>query len=361
MKPTTHSTDNLASSAQPEATCLVISQPAAVPARRWTRRQWLPTALLGFGGCLMVSRHWMTSEQERRRAAALASLREMVKRDLNEAGALAGQMVAPLRSGLETRLQSIINQGCATVSKAGNDLGNFWDCFHLIVRMGLDMVQGSKLADEYIAAKLGAQMQASTLVRSELAGALGSLHHQLSAQAGQLSSRWLEAADIVPAAGSADAIPGAMSTMAVQVRSEMSTFATSSVLGAAGAAAAGIHFYLKRELLEHVLGKFAHEAAKLAGANLGLAVADGPLPFGETVALLMDIGFSIWTAWDVYWLSRELPGKISHCLRDGLLQASAEAMAKFDREAAHLIEAAAEARQKAAAPVLALTSSTTIP
>lgn len=359
MKPTTHSANNLVSSAQPEASTLVISQSAAVPARRWTRRQWLPAAILGFGGSLVVGRHWMAMEQERRREASVESLCEMVSRDLNEAGALAGQMVAPLRSRLEKRLRTIIIEGCATVPKVGDDLGSFWSCFHIIVRMGLDMVQGSTLADDYLAAKLGAQMQACTLVQSELAGTLGNLHHQLSAQVGQLSSRWLEAAHALPVAGSADAISVAISRMEDQVSNETKTFARSLVLGAAGVIIAGIHTYLKRELLEQILGKFARQTAKLGGANLALAVADGPLPVGETIALLMDIGFSIWTAWDIFWISRELPGKICSCLREGLRRASTEGMEHFEREAARLINSATEARQKAAAPVMALTSSTT--
>ena len=42
--------------------------------------------------------------------------------------------------------------------------------------------------------------------------------------------------------------------------------------------------------------KFAKSAAKKIGISGALAIADGPLPFGEALALLMNVG---WTAWEV--------------------------------------------------------------
>lgn len=114
---------------------------------------------------------------------------------------------------------------------------------------------------------------------------------------------------------------------------------------------------LNHTLLLPLLRRYAERAAALVGANIALAVSDGPLPFGEIVGILMDIGFSLWTAWDIFWLSRELPGNVDHSLREGLTNIHEQALAQYDQQAARILSEAVTMRQKVAAPLLALNPS----
>lgn len=337
-----------------EVTTLVLRPASSTPARRWTRRQWIPAALAGVGGVLFAGREGVLHVQERRQQAAFAGLQEQIRLELIESDRLATQAIRPLKDALQHRLRGCAEAGGAAAPQCGQALGNFWDCFHLIVRMGMDQVKGTNLAASYIAERLGGVLRASAQMQSALQGAQDDLRHALLAQNHQLAVRWMQAAKLLPLGLPGGPALAGVGRLEQQTRGQMARAAVAAGLAGGGVLAAGIHIYLQRGLITRVLGKFARRAAQALGANLALAVADGPLPFGEILALLMDVGFSLWSALDVWHLSRALPGQIADSLCEGLRQCEQEALDHFNQTAAQLLSAASDARQQAAAPILSL-------
>lgn len=57
--------------------------------------------------------------------------------------------------------------------------------------------------------------------------------------------------------------------------------------------------YLKQLLINRLLRLIGRRAAIALGALLGGAVADGPLPIGDIIGLLVSIGVAIWTIYDI--------------------------------------------------------------
>lgn len=285
------------------------------------------------------------------RQAAFARLQALMKTDLTETGRKTAQLIHPIREELQNQLQRLVAQGRASAPQAGDALGGFGSCFHIIVRMGVDMVKGTSQVAEFTTEHLGGVIQSTTRMKSILEASVNGLRHDLDSQNHQIAARWLAAAEKLPDGSIAESLMDGSKRMVVQsIEHNINAIAEVS----AGVLSEGVVIYLQRHLLRRVLGGFARRAAQVLGANLALAVADGPLPFGEAVALLMDIGFSIWTAWDVFWISRELPGKITQNLCEGLYTSQQEALALFDQQAADLLEAANKQRREAAEPVLAM-------
>jgi uncharacterized protein (DUF2062 family) len=56
--------------------------------------------------------------------------------------------------------------------------------------------------------------------------------------------------------------------------------------------------YLKRLLLHRLLRLISRRAAVALAVLVGGAVADGPLPIGDIMGLLISIGIAIWTIAD---------------------------------------------------------------
>ena len=344
--------------ALPEAR-LTLTVPTEGPAaRRWTRRQWIPAALCSVTGLLMGGRYAVGEIQAHRQRLAFLRLQDQMRADLVRASAQDTAALAPLRAGLVRRLQAALSAGLAAVPVASAPLGSFADCFHLIVRQGMDSIHGTTSAQDFISARLGPVAEASVQMHAAVDGALGALAHEVSGRSHQLAARWLQSAEQLPMGVPGGGVIQSLALMVGRTDTHVREVRTAAVLGLADL---GLAALMNRNLLLPVLRRFADRAVNMAGANLALAVADGPLPFGECVALLGDIGFSLWTAWDIFWLSRGLPGRIAQSLREELHAGCDQALAAFDQAAPKLLEAVRQQRQQSAAPLLALRSSTLTP
>ncbi len=321
------------------------------PVRLWKRRAFIPGAFACTVTSLLGWRMAVIYNLERRQREAFQKFQGNVRYSLEGATAedLAGmkQHRASLVHGLQPRYDAAL----AAVPQAGNDLGSFSDCFHIIVRQAVDMIKGTSSAQEFITGRLGQVAVASTQMQSLTLSELGTLSHEVSGRMNKLAADWLQSAEQLPAGAPGEAVMQPVAQMIGSVDGHFRELKNAIGFGALDVALAA---FLNHKLLLPLLRGYAERAASLVGANIVLAVSDGPLPFGEIVGILMDIGFGLWTAWDIFWLSRELPGKVDQSLRQGLADIQRQALAQYDQHAARILSEAATMRQKAAAPVLAL-------
>ena len=288
---------------------------------------------------------------ERRQREAFQKFQGNVRYSLEGASAedLAGMKLH--RASLVRGLQPRYDAALAAVPQASGDLGSFSDCLHIIVRQAVDMIKGTSSAQEFITERLGQVAVASTQMQSLALSELSTLSHQVSGRMNKLAAAWLQGADQLPAGAPGGNVMQPVTQMIGSVDGHFRELKNAIGFGALEVALAAI---VNHKLLLPLLRQYAERAASLVGANIALAVSDGPLPFGEIIGILMDIGFSLWTAWDIFWLSRELPGKVDHALREGLVNIHEQALAQYDQQAARILSEAVTMRQKAAAPLLAL-------
>jgi hypothetical protein len=106
--------------------------------------------------------------------------------------------------------------------------------------------------------------------------------------------------------------------------------------------------------LQSCLAKWVSRAAATAGANLVLVAADGPVPVGDAIALLMDLGFAVWALWDIWHLSSRVPSNIADQLRSALNTHRDEVITSVQEKMNVLLKKAQAARETALAPILAL-------
>ncbi len=104
--------------------------------------------------------------------------------------------------------------------------------------------------------------------------------------------------------------------------------------------------------LKTALGKWVSRAATTAGANAALAVADGPLPVGEIIALLIDAGFLAWMVTDLLSLAKTVPADIEENLRSTLAAHRDSLLTTAEQAAADTLRQASTARLKALQPLM---------
>ncbi len=101
--------------------------------------------------------------------------------------------------------------------------------------------------------------------------------------------------------------------------SDLHRDAMTSVLYASGGLALEAAF-LKTTLksVQCVIGPIAEKNAAKIGTGATLAAADGPLPIGDTIGVILAVGGSAWSVHDLLALRRDLPGAISAALRQAI-------------------------------------------
>ena len=101
--------------------------------------------------------------------------------------------------------------------------------------------------------------------------------------------------------------------------SDLHRDAMTSALYASGGLALEAAF-LKTTLksVQCVIGPIAGKIAAKFGTGATLAAADGPLPIGDTIGVILAIGGSAWSVHDLLALRRDLPGAMSAALRQAI-------------------------------------------
>lgn len=333
--------------------------PVAAPVRTtrlWKRRAFIPGACACTVAALLSWRVAVVHDLERRQREAFQMFQGNVRHSLEVATTedLAG--MEQHRASLARGLRPLHEAALAALPQTSGDLGSFSDCFHIIVRQAVDMIKGTSSAQEFITGRLGQVAVASTQMQSLALFELSTLSRDVSGRVNKLAADWLQGAEQLPGGAAGGDVKQPVVQLIVSVDGHFRELKNAIGFGALDMALA---VFLNHNLLLPLLRQYAERAVSLVGVNIALAVSDGPLPFGEIIGLLMDIGFGLWTAWDIYRLSRELPGKIDHSLRQGLASLKEQALGQYDRQAALILSEAVKLRQRAAAPLLALNPSET--
>ena len=94
----------------------------------------------------------------------------------------------------------------------------------------------------------------------------------------------------------------------------MNSLPRSAAFAAAGLGMEAVFAKSLIRALVRVLGLVAARLGASWGGAAGFAVADGPLPFGDVVGVVMGVGGTIWSAYDLWQCQDRLPGEITAVL-----------------------------------------------
>ncbi|MEZ5387193.1 MAG: hypothetical protein R3F13_16920 [Prosthecobacter sp.] len=330
--------------------------------RRFSRRAFIPASLLCVGGIFLAHRQFTTTaaraELERRQRTALQALQKQARQGVEKADKADVAAMRQHRSVLVEKLTKAHASGLSAIPAASEQLGGFWNCAGMIARLAQDLVQGGNSASQHLASCLPAMMSSATQMQGAAQAALGSLHHEALGRTHVLCAELLQSARELPVGVPDMSVMQPLTGMMDSVQQQQLELGAAAVLlpvDILWTAAA------TRELFAGLLMPYARRAAAMLGTNVALIAADGPLPFGDVVALLGDIGFGLWTAWDIYWLSRNLPGEIAKTLRQGIDNMRDQALAAFDEASARMLKTLKSQRQQAVQPALALDPNMPLP
>ena len=93
---------------------------------------------------------------------------------------------------------------------------------------------------------------------------------------------------------------------------------TSALYASGGVALEAAFLKTTLKSVQCVIGPIAGKIAAKIGTGATLAAADGPLPIGDTIGVILAVGGSAWSVHDLLALRRDLPGAISAALRQAI-------------------------------------------
>lgn len=304
------------------------------------RRRLLGLALFSATGSALGIKHYQARqarlrEQERVAAEAAAEeahctaealahqRQEQLERELRSQLSLKARAVlegASLadESLLETERQHVLSvlrpleaRALAQVPAIAEHLGSFSEVARIILLLARDQVLGSHDTADRLERRLAPLSTILLAMNAEAEASLQRRWHGLQAHSQQVASTLLAEIDTL---GAASTLPG----LAESLTPALCGLQDAQLKLGLALVTAPLEIFSAVALagwLAKVLNRFVQRAVSVGAANLALAVGDGPLPFGDVIALLVDAGFLVWTAWDIYSLSHELPGRLREELR----------------------------------------------
>ena len=93
---------------------------------------------------------------------------------------------------------------------------------------------------------------------------------------------------------------------------------TSALYASGGLALEAAFLKTTLKSVQCVIGPIAGKIAAKFGTGAALAAADGPLPFGDAVGVVLAVGGTAWSVHDLLVLRRDLPSSISAALRQAI-------------------------------------------
>lgn len=93
---------------------------------------------------------------------------------------------------------------------------------------------------------------------------------------------------------------------------------TSALYASGGLALEAAFLKTTLKSVQCVIGPITGKIAAKIGTGATLAAADGPLPIGDTIGVILAVGGSAWSVHDLLALRRDLPGAISAALRQAI-------------------------------------------
>jgi hypothetical protein len=283
-------------------------------------------------------------EQFRKRVGQKAAklLEDARKEDL--------ESLAEIRNALRKQVESRRSEALGHSGAIARELGSFNGVTRCTMLMAKDVVKGTHLYPEAMAAALKPVTQPMILVEGDSDAAFSKLLLAVREHSTRVAT------ELIQYTGSPDVEDGPdLSVVRKEIDAMTAGIQSHQVELGVGIALTPFEFggvVVVGSMLKIALGKIVQRAVATAGTNAVLVVADGPLPIGDVAAMAMDLGFLAWTAYDLRKISRELPGKIEAQLQTALESAHAGSLAAFDKAAQELLSRAAEQRQRALAPTL---------
>ena len=108
---------------------------------------------------------------------------------------------------------------------------------------------------------------------------------------------------------------------------------------AAGLAISGFLVKATWGQITRVLGPIARLLGVTTGLALGSAAADGPLPIGDAIALVLEVGGASWCAYDLYHAQVTLRDDVGRELRNALAQYRGELLELGKKRSVALLKA----------------------
>jgi hypothetical protein len=361
------------------------------PFRHFTRRSFIPVSLVLFGGSsLWWKRHLenlitiprpetdtaaadqvrrqaedarsrreaeevalrRAEEKARREAEALRQLSGQLHTSLSEAGKADQESVRRIRAALKADLSTLCAEARQQIPAIGKVLSSFEECARMVLLMAKDQVTGSHEAADRIAMRTAGLRESLVQFQAARSSAITTLERDIGTHSNQLSTQVLQHVQAIGRSGEEDLLAlsqrfGALSS-GIQVE-QMGLGISLALLPLDALAVGDLVLRVTRQLL----GRYVERAAATAGANVVLAAADGPLPVGEIIAILLDAGFAVWTAWDLCHACKTIRPAIQDKMHGAVDGARTEIMAAFDQQAEAWLRDAAEKRGQALQPLLA--------
>lgn len=287
-------------------------------------------------------------ECERRFLAALSheTQEEMAVAEAADA-ALAKGRIQRLRAELKTLHAGAISR----IPAIAAGLGSFGGVARSIALLAKDKITGSKETNAFLEHVLAPLTQCMSRMTAAAEQTVGQVARGVDGNSNALSSRLL--AFIEQAQNEDQAVIPSLTTPLVPAIKAIQTNQIQVGLALAGLPLELGAVSVLVKWLRSRLDKWVKRAAATGSANVALAVVDGPLPVGDAIALLMDIGFAIWAVRDVWSLSKRMPAEITGQLRSALKAHHDAVLTAAQKEITHLRESANAARLAALQPVLA--------
>lgn len=257
----------------------------------------------------------------------------------NEGSTAAGRQ-------MQARMESFIQKHSAAARNAVpdlmNDLFSIRGCVRLCWLMAGDKVKGTDLAEQRIAAALQTHvMEHLQACGAELRFSLAQLQDALEATRTAMKIRL---ADATQAAGYGydDVTREALASFTIGMDAVFASgpgiaipTLASSVGLAVSATLAKNTYGRAKKVLEAVIKRFF--ATKPTAATL--ALADGPFPFGDLLALTLEIGGTVVAAHELYRAQIALKGQVGGLLTESIDRFENEMRLGAKRQVAKMVEA----------------------
>lgn len=244
--------------------------------------------------------------------ARLKKLHADLAASLASATAEDAAFVAAEKTRVRKQLSQLLLETEAAAVPVAQEIASMRGLTTLLIYMAKDQVQSTQSADENLNKAMAPYSDKLILMEAEASRSVGSLQHELNSRSNALAAQMLTSIQQAHATAglSGDFSKERLKPIIKDVKNE-------SIKAGATAAALPLDLMVVKSFAKAPLRKILARGVALTGSNAALAVADGPLPVGEVAAILLDAGFTAWTAWEIYHLSVKFPEECQTELKSG--------------------------------------------
>jgi len=130
--------------------------------------------------------------------------------------------------------------------------------------------------------------------------------------------------------------------------------ATSTICSVIGIALEGIFIKSTVASAKKVLGSIASKASKTVLSSSIAAAADGPLPIGDIIGVVLAVGGAAWTAYDLYEAQYVMKNEVTATLQNAIREYRHKTLADFENEVRRIADEYGELNRKTAKDLIAM-------